>query len=126
MTERELGKPCMIKPIKETSRKSRRQFDETFKREAVSLWLKSGKTGKEVGEELGIDQGRLYLWKKKFAPELHGGRGSSGAKPALEDLISEVASLRRELDYVRQQRDILKKTLGILSEPPRSGINGSK
>ncbi len=109
-----------------TGNRSRRKFDETFKREAVALWVSSGKTGQQVGDELGIDKGRLYLWKKKFAPELPGGRGSSGAKPALEDLISEVASLRRELDYVRQQRDILKKTLGILSEPPKSGINGFK
>ena len=116
----------MIKPIKETSRKSRRQFDETFKREAVMSWLRSGKSAQEVGQELGIDGSRLYLWKKSFAPELPGGRGSSGAKPALEDLAYENAKLRRENEYLREQRDILKKTLGILSEPPKSGMNGSK
>jgi hypothetical protein len=33
-------------------------------------------------------------------------------------------SLRHENDYLRQQQDILKKTLGILSEAPTSGING--
>jgi hypothetical protein len=32
--------------------------------------------------------------------------------------------LRRENDYLRQQRDILKKTLGILSEAPTNGISG--
>jgi len=116
-------KTCMKEP---SQNQSRRKFDKTFKREAVELWLKSGKSAKEVGRELGIHESRLYLWKKSFAPELPGGRGSSGAKPALEDLVSENAALRRELDYVRQQRDILKKTLGILSEPPSNGINGSK
>jgi Fic family protein len=34
------------------------------------------------------------------------------------------SDLPREIDYLRQQRDILKKTLGILSEPPTSGSNG--
>ena len=42
-----------------------------------------------------------------------------------EELTSENAALRRELERVRQQRDILKKTLGILSEPPSNGSNGS-
>jgi hypothetical protein len=37
----------------------------------------------------------------------------------------ENIGLRREIDYLRQQRDILKKTLGILSETPTNGLNGS-
>ena len=42
-----------------------------------------------------------------------------------EELTSENAALRRELERVRQQRDILKKTLGILSEPPSNASSGS-
>jgi transposase-like protein len=38
---------------------------------------------------------------------------------------SELAALRRENALLRQQRDILKKTLGILSEPPNSVTSGS-
>lgn len=117
-------KTCMKEPNQE--KRSRRKFDQTFKREAVRLWLSSGKTAREVGSELGINEGRLYLWRKSFAPELPGGRGSSGAKPVLEDLVTENEALRREVEHLRQQRDILKKTLGILSEPPKSGINGFK
>ena len=41
-----------------------------------------------------------------------------------EQLEAKIASLQRENDYLRQQRDILKKTLGILSEPPTNGIGG--
>jgi len=32
--------------------------------------------------------------------------------------------LRRENAELRQQRDILKKTLGILSAPPSNGMSG--
>jgi cell division protein FtsB len=49
--------------------------------------------------------------------------GGSASRRA-EQLEADNASLRRENEYLRQQRDILKKTLGILSEPPTSALNG--
>ncbi len=55
-------------------------------------------------------------------PNDSGPGGSASRRP--EQLEVEIAGLRRENDYLRQQRDILKKTLGILSEPPSSGSNG--
>ena len=53
-----------------------------------------------------------------------GGEGGGGAQRSAEQLEAEITGLRRENEYLRQQRDILKKTLGILSEPPTSGFNG--
>ena len=53
-----------------------------------------------------------------------GGEGGGGAKRSAEQLEAENAGLRREIEYLRQQRDILKKTLGILSEPPSNVFNG--
>ena len=50
-------------------------------------------------------------------------RGLEGALRAAQ-LEAEITRLRRENDYLRQQRDILKKTLGILSEAPTNGISG--
>ena len=41
-----------------------------------------------------------------------------------EQLEAKITRLQRENDYLRQQRDILKKTLGILSEAPTNGISG--
>lgn len=56
-------------------------------------------------------------------PRPQGGRGR-GREAQRRTMGSRNAGLRREIDYLRQQRDILKKTLGILSEPPTSGSNG--
>jgi len=95
--------------------KARRKFDRNFKKEAVALWLNSGKPAREIALELGIRENRLYLWRQKFAP-------ATPAKQA--DRESELQALRRENAQLRQQRDILKKTLGILSEPPSNGISG--
>ena len=104
-----------------TETKLRRKFDRTFKQEAVQNWLNSGKAASVVAEELGITANCLYNWKKAFAPD-----GISAKATTAEELTSENAALRRELERVRQQRDILKKTLGILSEVPNSALNGSR
>ena len=116
----------MIKPIKETSIKIRRKFDETFKREAIQNWLSSGKSAETIAKELGLLPNRLYAWRKRFAPADPGGRGSAGAKPgSVADLQSQLDDAQREIQHLRQQRDILKKTLGILSEPSPNVMNGS-
>ena len=114
---------CMNKAVIET-KKTRKQFDKTFKQHAVELWLNSGKSAMEVAAELGIHPQRLGAWRKRFAPPPPGGEGGGGAKRSAEQLEIENTGLRRENDYLRQQRDILKKTLGILSEPPSNVFNG--
>jgi hypothetical protein len=43
-----------------------------------------------------------------------------------EELQRENAVLREEIDRLREQRDILKKSLGILSEPPLRSMPASK
>lgn len=91
----------MIKPIKEPPVKGRRQFDETFKREAVSHWLASGKSAEVIAQELGFKAERLYAWRNRFAPADSGGRGSAGAKPGSPAAL-------REIRHLREQRDILK------------------
>jgi transposase len=102
--------------------KTRRKFDPNFKKEAVDLWLHSGKSAKTVAAELGIRPLQLSVWKKALANPI----AAPGAKLSAADLEKENTALRRENDYLRQQRDILKKTLGILSEPPSNATNGSK
>lgn len=115
-----------MKSIKETSVKTRRKFDETFKREAVQNWLTSGKSAEVIAQELGLHADRLYAWKKRFAPADAGGRAAAGAKPgSVADLQSQLDAALRENRHLREQRDILKKPLGILSEPSPTAMNGS-
>ena len=105
-----------MKEIAVSKQKTRRKFDRNFKREAVTLWLNSGKSAREIAEELGILDRQLYDWKA----------AGVGLATAQGDLDAENAALRRELARVREQRDILKKTLGIISEPTGNGTNGSQ
>ena len=57
-------------------------------------------------------------------PPTLGGR-RRGAKPGSPaDLQSQLDAARRKIHHLREQRDMLKKTLGILSEPSTNAING--
>ncbi len=108
----------MKQPVPEL--KPRRKYDRAFKQEAVQSWLASGKAAGVVASELGLDPNCLYNWRKAFGP------AEAKAQMSPADLAAENANLRLELERVRQQRDILKKTLGILSEVPNSASNGSR
>ena len=124
MTDRELGKSCMIESIKTSSVKSRRKFDETFRREAVQNWLNSGKSAEVVGAELGITANLLYAWRK-LVPAVAGGRATAAKPGSVADLQAQLEAAQRELRHAREQCTILKKTLGILSEPSWNATNGS-
>jgi len=99
-------------------RAPRKRFNKNFKQEAVDYWRQSGKSGAEVAAELGVRPNNLYNWAKQSDP-----RAPQFSTPA--DLAAELAALRRENEQLRQQRDILKKTLGILSDPQPNGTSGS-
>jgi transposase-like protein len=111
--------------MKQTSVRERRKFDETFKREAVQNWLQSGKSAGVVAQELGLAANRLYAWKQRFAPAAAGGKAAAGAKPgSVADLQTQLEASQREIRHLREQCTILKKTLGILSEPSLNAMNG--
>ncbi len=82
--------------------------------------LGGGKSVRQIAAELGVSDQSLKQWKQKLAALPATGPGQRSA-PQLEE---EVRRLKRELLHVARQRDILKKTLGILSEPSGSAWNG--
>ena len=106
----------------QAGRLERRQFDETYKRHAVELTLQAGRSVRAVAEELGVTDSLLYEWRRIYAP-----RPSlpTSAPASLDDANREIARLRAEVVRLRERETILKKSLGILSEPPGSGIPGS-
>ena len=115
-----------MKPIKEVPASPRRKYDLTFKREAVHNWLISGKSAEVIGPELGLSPSRLYAWRKLLAPADAGGWGAAAAKPGSPaDLQAQLDAAFREIRHLREQRDILKKTLAILSAPSLSATNES-
>ncbi len=114
-----------MKPLKEIPSKARRKYDPAFKLEAVQNWLASGKSAEVVAEELGITSGRLFAWRRRLTQTGVLVPTTPPAKPvSTSDLQSQLDAAHRELRHVREQCQILKKTLGILSEPSPNASNG--
>ena len=99
----------------------RKRYDEAFKRDAVGL-VESGQPRSRVAHDLGIDPITLRNWINQYGGTIP---LSKVAPPTLEAAQVEIRRLQRDLAYVRQQRDILKKTLGIFAHPQNNDSSGS-
>lgn len=105
--------------------RTRREFDETFKRNAVNLTLRGDRSIKQIARELGVGDSLLYQWRRQFAP------GPSGASAVKQEQTPEqkdelIAWQAAEITRLREREIILKKSLGILSETPERGMPGSR
>jgi transposase len=101
----------------------RRQFTDEFKREAVALLASSGRPLMQIATELGIAPSMLRNWRdrgvgRNSGPALRLNTPAS-APPSAADPAAEISRLRRENERLRMERDILKKTVAIFSEPPK-------
>jgi transposase len=89
-------------------------YTAEFKREAVRLAQTSGKPITHIARDLGISDTSIHQWRKELAEHSQGAFPGSGHQPAQEE---EIRRLKRELEVVKQERDILKKAVGIFSRP---------
>ena len=99
--------------------KKRRKYDQQFKDDAVRLLIRGDKTLKEVANDLGIDRSCLARWRNKYLKgENTESEGTMDAGENALELEKENRQLRKELAQAVEQRDILKKTIGIFSRDP--------
>lgn len=98
-------------------------YPPEFKEEALAVWRKSGRSAARVAAELGIRAPLLYRWAKQ--QRLAGQQASQPLLPKperLAEMQAEIDRLRTENAKLLEQREVLKKSLGILSEAPPSGM----
>ena len=96
-----------------TAKHVRRQYDAAFKQSAVAHCQRHGGDVIRTARELGLNHWTLRDW-------MQAERAKNQPPPAaltLAETQAENARLRAELARVTEQRDILKKSLGILSLP---------
>jgi transposase len=96
--------------------KERKQYNRTFKQEAVRLLETSGKSASELEQELGIGRGNLWRWKRKFAAD---GQNAFPGHGRLTPEQERLRQLERENEILRQERDILKKAMAIFAHPSK-------
>lgn len=106
----------------EQSSKWGRRYDADFKQNAVAL-VRSGRTISEVARDLGCSSWSLGRW---VAAQENGTELTQPKTLAGETADQrELRRLRQENDYLRRQRDILKKALAIVSDGNLSGASNS-
>ena len=104
--------------------RTRKKYDTQFKEDAVQLLISSGRKVKEVATELGIERSSLGRWRREYLHRLDGATVADSAtemKPS--EMEKEIRNLRKELNYVKEQRDILKKAISIFSRDGSSSMN---
>ena len=77
------------------------KYDEEFKKNAVKLSYASPKSVAQVSKDLGINENRLYAWRKKYTAE--------GEKTPEATMEAEIKALRLEVAELKIERDMLKK-----------------
>ena len=97
---------------------SRRKYTPEFKQDAVNRVLRTGKSCAEVGRELGINPNMLGRWRREALKKKDAQSTKVGElKPS--EAAEMLRQARREIEDLREQRDILKKALSIFSHPSK-------
>ncbi len=92
----------------------RQQYTPEFKREAVRLVTDGGHSIAQVARDLGLDDNLVSRWKQEA--HLNGAQAFPGAGHPQDE---ELARLRREVEVLRQEREILKKAISLFSATAR-------
>jgi transposase len=90
----------------------KRTYSKAFKLEAIRLYEASGKSRREIEEELGISAGLLNKWRAGHRANGHQAFVGKGHQSEVDE---ELRRLRRENEILRQERDVLKKALVVFS-----------
>ena len=91
----------------------RRRYTSEFKESAIELYHSSGKTAKEVSEDLGINPENLCRWlREKEEGEAKNIKIFPGQGIPRDE---ELHRLRKEVADLRETNEILKKAMAIFT-----------
>jgi transposase-like protein len=102
--------------------KPRRQYEDAYKRRAVELSERGDRAIGEVARELGLSEDALYRWRREYGVSARQGVAAPPGPRSVTELERENRELRAKLADMETREIILKKSLGILSEAPGSGM----
>ena len=110
-----------------------RTYTDEYRRQVVDMVTSTGRTATSVAAELGIHHTLISRWVRRYGQP---GRGAAvtpapatsrpAAAPPLKpvpvlhaDQAAEIARLKREVERLRVEREILKKGIAIFAVPSR-------
>jgi transposase-like protein len=96
--------------------KMARRYREDFKRQAVELMIHSGKTQRQVAQELHVSEYSLNLWKKAYLGQMKPAE-IAGEMKSPEEMAKIIREQHKEIEYLKRQRENL--SLVLSSVDPR-------
>ena len=93
-------------------KQTRKQYDESFKRDAVALVTEQGHQVTDAARRLGINPTLIHRCKQEFAQEVTGARLTAGER-------DELTRLRRENRQLLMETEILKKATAYFARHSR-------
>ena len=107
-----------------------RTYTDEYRRQVVDMVTSTGRTAMSVAAELGIHHTLTPRWMRRYGRTAQGPAPMPHAAPAPPlkpvpvphaDQAAEIARLRREVERLRMERDILEKGIAIFANPSRRG-----
>jgi transposase len=94
--------------------KTRPPYPEQFRREAVALVRREGRSIRDVAESLGVSQQTLRNWVKQV--QLDAGERDDGLTSVERE---ELRALRKRVRRLEQEREILKQATAFFASETR-------
>ena len=94
------------------SRRKRRKFTAEQKAQAVRIYRESGRSMRQVAEELDVSETSLGRWVQQAKVD----ESPTPDGPLTTDERTELARLRRENRVLQQERDFLKKAAAFFAK----------
>jgi len=87
----------------------KQKYSDEFKREAVRLMEnRGGRSVDQVADDVGVSTSQLYAWRNKYGS---GNVTRGSAEAPSDELKTEILRLKRELERVTKERELLKKSM---------------
>ena len=100
--------------------KSQKRHSKAFRKDAVELLL-TGRTIADLAAELCVGASTLKRWKEEYLADLSAQPTDTTDLPP-HQMWAELQRLRKENQKLKLHQEILKKAMGILSDPPPGGM----
>ncbi len=102
-------------------KKVQKRYEKKFKRQAVVLVIHSSKTQAQIARELGVSEYSLTLWKRDYLGWVRPGQ-LDVEQMSPQEMLEKIRQQQSQIEYLKRQREILKKAMRIVGEEPLSGM----
>lgn len=87
-----------------------KKYSDEFKRDVLAMVAEGSRSVAQLERDLDITPGLIYKWQQRYRVT------DDTLQPSAERAEqAELRRLRRELEIVKQERDILKKAIQVFS-----------